>query len=89
MTLLKIGPYHINTDRLVNVVTPARRQHADRSRPDQGMSNTAAVVVLAGSDDLVLFDEDADAMRAWLAGQAAPKPTVAPIATKATTPTTK
>lgn len=89
MPLLTIGNYHINTDRIVTVLTPERRQHKDRTRPNQGVSDTAAVVVLAGSEDLELFDEDADAMRAWLAsqGQSAAEPKGETSKTAAPTPT--
>lgn len=91
MPILSIGKHHINTDRIVTVLSPARRQHDDRTRPNQGVSDTAVAIVLAGSDDLNLFDEDADAFRAWLAGQgqstheaelAKLRPAPAPIVTK-------
>ena len=88
MPILQFGKHYINTDRIVHVETPARRQHNDRTRPNQGVSDTAVAVVLAGSDDLNLFDEDADAFREFLASQQ-PKPAVAPIVTKAPTPPAK
>jgi hypothetical protein len=65
--MLKIGKNHFNSDRIVNVVSPAA----------QGQQTGGAKVVLAGSEDVFLFGEDAEAMREWLASQCpAPKAVV-------------
>lgn len=78
MSMIPIGRNNINSDRIVNLVTPAA----------QGAQSNGVKLVLAGHEDLYLFGEEADAARAWLASQQ-PKPAVAPIATTPPTPPAK
>lgn len=70
MPMIAIGRNNINSDRIVNLVTPAA----------QGMQTDGVKLVLAGHEDLYLFGEEADAAREWLASQ---RPKVAVVTTKA------
>jgi hypothetical protein len=62
MPMIPIGRNNINSDRIVNLVTPAA----------QGTQSNGVKLVLAGSEDLYLFGEEADAIREWLKATAKP-----------------
>ena len=74
MLPLKFGRNNINSDRVVNIVTPV----------SQGNQTNGVKIVLAGSEEIFAFGDEADEVREWLARWYQPtKPT--PVVTKAET----